>query len=69
MKGIQKLKVKQRIDKSEPYFVHIGYTFAYELKKSKRYQSGKLRHVRLKIRPCVQARLDKLYRYWGKALS
>lgn len=63
------MKTKQKMDKSEPYFVHVGYTFAYELKKHKRYATGKQRHVSLKIRPCVQARLDKLYRYWGKGLK
>jgi hypothetical protein len=67
MKGMQKLKVKQRIDKSEPYFVHIGYTYAYELKKAKRYDKG--RYIKLKIRPVVQARLDKLDRYWKDSLK
>ena len=63
------MKNKQRIDKSEPYYVHIGYTFAYELKKAKRYRQGKYRHVKLKIRPVVQKRLDKLHKYWGLALK
>lgn len=62
VKGMQKLKVKQRIDKSEPYFVHIGYTFACESKKAKLYRKG--RYLKLKVRPVVQARLDKLKKYW-----
>lgn len=66
MKGMQKLKVKQRIDKSEPYFVHIGYTYANELKKTKRYRKGK--YLKLKTRPCVQARINKLKLYWRMSL-
>lgn len=60
---------KQKMDKTEAYYVHIGYTFANELIKRKRYRTGKQRHVKLKVRPCVQARLDKLWRYWGMALK
>ncbi len=67
MKGMQKLKVKQRIDKSEPYFVHIGYTLACEDKKTKLYRKG--RYLKLKMRPVVQARLDKLKKYWRMSLK
>lgn len=67
MKGMQKLKVKQRIDKSEPYFVHIGYTYANELKKTKRYKKGK--YLSLKVRSVVQARIDKLKKYWKRSLK
>lgn len=63
------MKAKQRIDKTEPYFVHIGYTFANELKKSKRYNKSRYCYVKLKVRPCVQARLNKLYKYWGMSLK
>lgn len=64
---MQKLKVKQRIDKSEPYFVHIGYTYANELKKTKRYKKGK--YLSLKVRSVVQARIDKLKKYWKRSLK
>ena len=63
------MKTKQRIDKSEAYFVHIGYTYANELKKAKRYDKRRFRYVKLKVRPCVQARLDKLSKYWGISLK
>lgn len=64
---MQKLKVKQRIDKSEPYFVHIGYTLACESKKTKHYKKG--RYLKLKIRPVVQKRIDKLKKYWRMSLK
>lgn len=60
-------KVKQRIDKSEPYFVHIGYTFACELKKTKLYSKG--RYLKLKVRTVVQERIDKLKKYWRRSLK
>lgn len=59
-------KYKQRIDKSEPYFVHIGYTFVNEMKRCKR--PAKYRYKKLKITPAKQARIDKLERYWKAAL-
>ena len=62
------MKAKQRIDKSEPYFVHIGYTFACELKKCKRYGKGRNRYT-FKMRECVKKRLDKLNKYWGLAVK
>ena len=55
----------QRIDSSEPYFVKVGFTFAHELKKTRRRKGG--RYLKLKIRPCVKARLDKLHMYWARA--
>lgn len=61
------MKRKQRIDKSEPYFVHIGYTLACESKRTKRYKKG--RYLRLKVRPVVQARIDKLKKYWKRSLK
>lgn len=57
----------QSIDRSEPYFVKVGFTYAHELKKTKRYKKG--RYLQLKVRPCVQARLDKLKRYWKLAVN
>lgn len=61
------MKNKQRIDKSEPYFVHIGYTYANELKKTKLYQKG--RYKKLKTRNSVQKRIEKLHKYWKMALK
>lgn len=60
-------KPKQKIASNEPYFVHIGYTYANELKKSKK--KIKYRYIKLKIRDCVQKRLDKLNKYWGMSLK
>ena len=60
-------RVKQRIDKSEPYFVHIGYTLACEARKTKRYKKG--RYFNLKVRLVVQARIDKLKKYWKMSLK
>ena len=57
----------QSIDSSEPYFVKIGFTYAHELNKTKRYKSG--RYLQLKVRPCVQDRLDKLKKYWGMSIK
>ena len=62
------MKNKQKMDKSEPYFVHIGYTYAYELRKHKRYPVGKY-YQPMKIRECVQVRLDKLNAYWKRSLK
>lgn len=56
------MKRKQRIDKSEPYFVHIGYTFACESRKTVLYKNS--RYKKLKVRPVVKARLEKLKKYW-----
>lgn len=56
----------QSIDRSEPYFVKVGFTYAHEMKKTKRYKKG--RYLQLKVRPCVQARIDKLKLYWKMAL-
>lgn len=69
MKGMQKLKVKQRIDKSEPYFVHVGYTYANELKKTKLRIKRKGKYLNLKVRPVVQTRIDKLKKYWKRSLK
>lgn len=61
------MKLKQRIDKSEPYFVHIGYTLASEqVHRKKRGQGYK---SKLKMRDCVKKRLDKLRKYWKMALK
>lgn len=62
---------KQLMESNEPYFVHIGYTYAHELLKYKR-RNGRERLVRrgkLKIRGCVKKRLDKLNKYWGESLK
>lgn len=61
------MKVNQRIDKSEPYFVHIGYTFACESKKTHLYKKG--RYLKLKVRAVVQERLGKLKKYWRISLK
>ncbi len=63
------MKAKQRIDKSEPYFVHVGYTYARELLKTRRFIKVRCRYEKLKIRDCVKARMDKLHKYWGMALK
>lgn len=57
----------QTIDRRDEYFVKIGFTYAHELKKTKRYKKG--RYLQLKVRPCAQERLDKLKRYWKLALK
>lgn len=53
--------IKQKIDSSEPYFVHVGFAFACESRKTKLYRKG--RYLKLKVRPVVKKRLDKLKRY------
>lgn len=68
-----KQKAKQRIDKSESYFVHVGYTFAceslrYYLKPKRRGKYGWQKLTKLKVRPVVKARQDKLNKYWGLGL-
>lgn len=62
------MRIKQRIDSNEPYFVHIGYTYANELRKSKRYGKGRNRY-KFKMRDCVKKRLAKLDKYWGMSLK
>lgn len=57
----------QSIDRSEPYFVKVGFTYAHEMKKKKPYKNG--RYLQLKVRPCVQERLDKLRLYWKLAVN
>ena len=69
-----KAKTKQRMEKSEPYFVHIGYTFAceglrYYTKTMKRGKFNWKKKPKLKMRPVVKARQDKLKKYWGMALK
>lgn len=60
-------KRKQRIDKSEPYMVHIGYTYINELKKKK--QKVQYRYRNLKTTPAKQRRLDKLKKYWKRSIK
>lgn len=62
------MKVKQKLDKSEPYFVQIGYTYASEMVKYYRRGKGRKRH-KPKMRDCVKQRLDKLKKYWRLALK
>lgn len=70
-------KVKQRMEESDPYFVHIGYTFACEgmryyqkLRKRKdQLRKGWYKPPKLKMRPVVKARQDKLQKYWDMALK
>lgn len=72
-----KQKVKHRIEKWEPYFVHIGYTFASEglryyqklRKRNGQLRKGWFKPDKLKMRPVVKARQDKLHKYWGMALK
>jgi hypothetical protein len=60
-------KVKQRIDKSEPYFVHVGYAFVNELRLRHPQRRLKGKYSNTKVRTVVQARLAKLKKYWGLA--
>lgn len=62
----------QRIDKSEPYFVHIGFTYVHELRKQKLRTTREMRKGRtgpiwakLKTTPAKAKRLAKLERYWN----
>lgn len=69
-----KLRAKKTIDKNEEYFVHIGFTLVNELKRTKRRNKLKKDvfrplYTKLKTRPCVQARIDKLVRYWRIAFK
>lgn len=67
--------MKQQILASEPYFVHVGYTYICEMKiraimrnpKLKKFGYGRL-YVNLKMRPVVAKRLAKLQRYHRMAL-
>lgn len=60
-------KIKQSINSNEPYFVHIGYTYANEIKKTKKRSGG--RYVKLNIKHSVQNKLKKLYKYWRMSLK
>lgn len=65
----------QRLDAQEPYFVHIGFTYACDVKKNfprvrvkhKMFRGLRKRLKVSKVRPVVQARLDKLKKYWKRA--
>lgn len=71
------MKNKQRIDQSEEYFVHVGYTFAQESLRyyvKLRKRNGQLKKDwykpnKLKVRPVVEARLKKLNKYWTRSLK
>lgn len=60
-------KSGQTIDASEPYFVKIGFTYAHELKFTKKRSGG--RYLKLKVRPIIQRRIGKLKKYWKMALK
>ena len=57
----------QLIDRNEMYFVHVGFTYVNELKKQKK--KVRYRYQNLKTTPAKQRRLDKLKRYWKRALK
>lgn len=62
---------KQKIDKSEPYFIHVGYTFTHESLKYYMPYKGKGRRtrvVKLKVRSSKQRYLAKLNKYWKLSL-
>ncbi len=65
------MKNKQYVDKSEPYFVHIGYTYVCELRKYKlkKYNGKWMNYRTMKMRPCVANRIAKLERYWRASLK
>lgn len=56
------MKNKQKISKDEPYFVHIGYTFACEIRKTTLKLKG--RYKKLPIKASRQKYLNKLQKYW-----
>ncbi len=57
---------KQTIAKEEPYFVHIGFTYANELIKTQ--IKAKFKYRKLKTRVAVIKKLNKLRKYWERSL-